>query len=107
MVEKKDNFEVIIVIINEGYTDVVMDAAREAGARGGTIVHARGTANKDMEKKYGIVITPSKEMLYILVNESIRDAVMSAVNKVAGIETKGQGIIFTLPVSHVSGLKFD
>ena len=107
MAEKKDNFEVIIVIINEGYTDVVMDAAREAGARGGTIVHARGTANKDMEKKYGIVITPSKEMLYILVNESIRDAVMSAVNKVAGIETKGQGIIFTLPVSHVSGLKFD
>lgn len=107
MADKKSNFEVIIVIVNEGYTDQVMDAARDAGARGGTIVHARGTANKEMEKKYGIVITPSKEMLYILVNEDIRDAVMSAVNKAVGIETKGQGIVFALPVSHVAGLKFE
>ena len=107
MAEKKVKHEVIVVIVNEGYTDQVMDAARDAGARGGTIVHARGTANKEMEKKYGIVITPSKEMIYILVNEEIRDAVMSAVNKVVGIETKGQGIVFALPVSSVAGLKFE
>ena len=107
MAEKKTKHEVIVVIVNEGYTDQVMDAARDAGARGGTIVHARGTANKEMEKKYGIVITPSKEMIYILVNEEIRDDVMSAVNKAVGIETKGQGIVFALPVSHVAGLKFE
>ena len=108
MAEKKTNkHEVIVVIVNEGYSDIIMDAAREVGARGGTILHARGTANKEMEKKYGVIITPSKEMLYILVNESIRDAVMSAVNKVAGIETKGQGIVFALPVSYVAGLKFE
>ena len=106
MADKKKH-ELIVVIVNEGYTDQVMDAARDAGARGGTIVHARGTANKEMEKKYGIVITPSKEMIYILVNETIRDKVMSAVNKSVGIETKGQGIVFSLPVSNVSGLKFD
>lgn len=108
MAEKKNlKHELIVVIANEGFSDVIMDAAREAGARGGTILHARGTANKEMEKRYGIVITPSKEMLYILVNEEIRDAVMTAVNKVAGIETKGQGIVFALPVSHVAGLKFE
>ena len=108
MAEKKNlKHELIVVIANEGFSDVIMEAAREAGARGGTILHARGTANKEMEKRYGIVITPSKEMLYILVNEGIRDAVMTAVNKVAGIETKGQGIVFALPVSHVAGLKFE
>ena len=102
-----EKYEIIIVIINEGFSDVVMNAARENGARGGTITHARGTGTKEIEKKYGIVITPQKEMIYILVNTKIRDQVMSAINKVGGIETNGQGIIFSLPVSDVSGLKFD
>lgn len=102
-----EKYEVIIAIINEGFSEVVMDAARENGARGGTIAHARGTGTKEIEKKYGIVITPQKEMIYILVNTKIRDQVMSAINKVAGIETKGQGIVFSLPVNDVSGLKFD
>ena len=48
MEEKK--FEVIIVLVNSGFSEVVMDAAREVGARGGTIIHARGTGTKDMEK---------------------------------------------------------
>lgn len=105
--EEQENYEIIIVIVNEGFSDVVMNAARDAGARGGTITHARGTGTKEMEKKYGIVITPQKEMIYILVNSKIRDDVMSAINKAAGTETNGQGIIFSLPVSDVSGLKFE
>ncbi len=104
---KKEKYEVVVVIVNEGHSDKVMDAAREAGARGGTIAHARGSGTKDIEKKYGIVITPSKEMLYILVNENIRDNVMAAINKAAGLDTMGQGIIFSLPVENVSGLKLD
>ena len=99
--------EMIIVVVNEGYSDTVMNAAREAGARGGTITHARGTGNADIEKKYGIIITPQKEMIYILVEDNIRDTVMSAINKVVGLDTKGQAIIFSLPVSNVSGLKFE
>ena len=105
--EEQESFEIIIAIINEGFSDVVMNAARDSGARGGTITHARGTGTKEMEKKYGIVITPQKEMIYILVNSKIRDDVMSAINKVAGTDTNGQGIIFSLPVSDVSGLKFE
>ena len=106
-VAKKEKYEVIVVIVNEGHSDKVMDAAREAGARGGTIAHARGSGTKDIEKKYGIVITPQKEMLYILVNENIRDKVMESVYKAAGIDTMGQGIIFSLPVDNVSGIKLD
>lgn len=103
----KTTHEIIIIIINEGFSEMVMDAARDAGARGGTIVHARGTGTKDMEKKYNIIITPQKEMLYILVDKDIRDNVMSAVNKVAGLDTDAQGFIFSLPVDNVSGLKFE
>ena len=100
-------YELIVVIANEGFSDVVMNAARDNGARGGTITHARGTGTKEYEKKYGVVITPQKEMIYILVNSLIRDQVMSAINKVAGNDTNAQGIVFSLPVSNVSGLKFD
>ena len=99
--------EIIITICNEGFADNVMDAARDAGARGGTITHARGTGTKEMEKKYGIIITPQKEMIYILVDTKIKDHVMEAINKAAGLETEGQAIVFSLPVSNVSGLKFD
>ena len=104
---EKEKFEVVVIIVNEGHSEKVMDAAREAGARGGTIAHARGSGTKDIEKKYGIVITPQKEMIYILVNEKIRDAVMSAVNKAAGLDTLGQGIVFSLPVDNVSGIKLE
>ena len=104
---EKEKYEVIVVIVNEGHSDKVMDAARDAGARGGTITHARGSGTKEIEKRYGIAITPQKEMLYILVNEKIRDAVMSAINKAAGLDTVGQGIVFSLPVDHVSGLKLE
>lgn len=105
--ENKEQFEVIVVIVNEGHSDQVMDAARDAGARGGTICHARGSGNKEMEKLYGIVITPQKDMIYILVNVKIRDQVMSNINKVAGLETMGQGIIFSLPVNNISGIKLE
>ena len=104
---EKEKYEVIVVIVNEGHSDKVMDAARDAGARGGTITHDRGSGTKEIEKRYGIAITPQKEMLYILVNEKIRDAVMSAINKAAGLDTVGQGIVFSLPVDHVSGLKLE
>lgn len=104
---EKEKYEVVVVVVNEGHSDRVMDAARDAGARGGTIAHARGSGTKDIEKKYGIVITPQKEMLYILVNEKIRDAVMSAINKAVGLDTPGQGIVFSLPVNNISGIKLD
>ena len=103
----KSKHEIIIVIINEGFSELAMNAARDAGARGGTIVHARGTGTKEMEKKYNIIITPQKEMLYILVDSSIRDSIMDAVSKVAGLDTNAQGFIFSLPVDNVSGLKFE
>lgn len=102
-----NKFELIIALVNAGFAGVAMDAARECGARGGTILHARGTGTKEMEKKYGIIITPEKEMLMILVNDKIKDDVLQAIYKSAGLGSDGQGIAFSLPVEDVVGLKFE
>lgn len=103
--EKK--YEAIITLINTGFSDVVMDAARAEGARGGTVINARGTADKNLEKKYGVAITPDKELVLIIVDKSIRDNVLSAIYKAAGLDTDGHGIAFSIPVDEVAGLKFE
>jgi len=102
-----NKFQLIIALVNPGFSDIIMDAAREQGAKGGTIINARGTGNKEIEKKYGVIITPDKEMIMILVNERIVDDVLSAIYRVAGLASDGQGIAFTIPVDDVTGLKFD
>lgn len=98
--------EVIFALINTGFSQVAMEAAKESGARGGTIMHARGTGDKSLEKKYNIVITPDKEVLMILVESRIRDKVLASIYKAVGLGTPGQGIAFSLPVEDVVGLKF-
>ena len=102
--EKKNNFVAIFCIVNQGFTDLVMEAARKEGARGGTVMHARGTGNKDIENFYGIAITPEKEIVMIVVDKKIAEKVMLAINNDAGLDTQGQGIAFALPVSDVVGI---
>ena len=102
-----DKYVLIIALVNTGFTELVMDAARSEGAQGGTVVHARGTGNKEMEKRFGIVITPDKEMVLILVKEKLSDKILKAIYDKAGLQTKGQGIAFSLPVEDVVGLKID
>ena len=103
-IEKKSDYEVVMVIVNDGFTDLVMDAARKAGAKGGTIITARGTGNKDIEKFFGVVITPEKQVVVILVPKKIKDEVISAIYKEVGINTKGQGIAFSMPAADVVGI---
>jgi len=100
----KNDFELIIAIVNDSYTDLVMDAAKSAGARGGTILNAKGTGNKDIENYFGVVITPEKQIVLIIVPKNIKDAVLSAIYKNVGLNTKGQGIVFSLPASDVLGV---
>lgn len=102
-----EKYELITVLVNNGFSEVVMDAAREEGARGGTIVNARGTGNKELGKRYNIVITPDKEMVLIVANSQTKDKILAAVYKAAGLGTNGQGIAFSIPINDVVGLKFD
>ena len=97
-------FVAIISIVNRGYTDLVMEAAKQAGARGGTVLTGRGSGTKESEAFFGITVTPEKEIVLILVPKAISDAVLSAINDGAGMNTKGMGIAFSLPVSDLVGI---
>ncbi|MBQ2777829.1 MAG: P-II family nitrogen regulator [Peptococcaceae bacterium] len=96
--------EVILCIVNNGFSEAVMDAARAAGAQGGTVIHARGTANKEAEQFFNISIQPEKEVVMILVSADIRDAVLHTLYNEVGLKEPAQGIAFALPVSNVVGL---
>ena len=100
----KYQHEAIFCIVNSGYSDVVMEAAKKLGARGGTVINARGTAPKDAESIFGITIQPEKEIVMILVPTSIKANVLHALYQEAGLDTAGQGIAFALPVDGVVGL---
>lgn len=99
-----NGYEVVLCIVNAGYSDMVMDAAREVGARGGTVIHARGTANKDAEQFFHIAIQPDKEIVMILVTTDIKEAVLHALYRNVGLKTEGRGIAFSLPVDEVVGI---
>lgn len=103
MSEKK--FEMILCIVNAGFSDKVMDAAKAAGAGGGTVIHARGTANKEAEAFFHISIQPEKDVVMMIVPSKIKDNVLKAIYEKAGLETEGQGIAFSMPVSKAVGLR--
>ena len=96
--------EMIMCIVNAGFSETVMEAAKSAGARGGTILNGRGTANKEAESFFHIAIQRETEVVMILVPAEIKDAVLHALYQKAGLDTMGQGIAFSLPVDEVVGL---
>ena len=97
--------EVIMCIVNSGFSEAVMEAAREFGARGGTVIRARGTANAEAESIFNIAIQPEKEIVMILVDTKIKNDILHALYKAVGLQTPGQGIAFSMPVDDVVGLK--
>ncbi len=101
---KSYRHEVIMCIVNSGFSEAVMDAARELGARGGTVIRGRGTANLEAEKLYGIAIQPDKEIVMILIDSNLKNDILHALYKAVGLNTPGQGIAFAMPVEDVVGL---
>ncbi len=96
--------EVIFCIVNSGYSESVMDAAKRVGATGGTVINARGTAGKEAETFFHITVQPEKEIVMILVPTKIKETVLHALYKEAGLDSAGQGIAFSVPVESVVGL---
>lgn len=96
--------EAIFCIVNSGYSEAVMDAAKKFGARGGTVINARGTAGKEAETFFHITVQPEKEIVMILVPSEIKDDVLHALYNEVGLDSAGQGIAFSVPVDSVVGL---
>ena len=88
------DYEVINIIVNKGYAEDAMAAARKAGAGGGTIIGARGTAREGDATFFGVDIVPEKEMLMILVPQDKKEPVVAAIKELACFQKAGSGIIF-------------
>ena len=101
---KKHTHEVIFCIVNAGFSDAAMDAARECGARGGTVINARGTATPEVEKHFNITVQPEKEIVMIIVDRAIKDNILHALYQKVGLNSEAQGIAFSLPVDKTVGL---
>ena len=85
--EKEGTHELIIVIANQGFTDKVMDAARAAGATGGTAVHAKGTGTDKAEKFLGVSLVAEKEMVLIVARQEKKNEIMRSIMDHAGLQT--------------------
>lgn len=101
---KTNDYEVIFAIVNEGYAEEVMDVAREQGARGGTILNARGVAREEAAAFFGITLNIEKEIVMMVVPKDIKDNILNAIYKEMGMAKKAQGIAFSLPVTDTAGL---
>ena len=98
-------YELLVAIANQGYTDLIMDAAREVGAAGGTVIHAKGTGMEGAERVLGVALGSEKEMVFIVAKREHKNTIMRAIMKKAGMESKAKSIVFSLPVTSTAGMR--
>jgi uncharacterized protein YaaQ len=96
--------DLIVIVVNQGYSDELMSVARDAGASGGTVINSRGLAHKGPVKFFGVSVQDEKEIITILTNRTKKIAIMQAVSQAFGITSKAQGIVFSLPAEDITGL---
>lgn len=96
--------EMILVICNNGSADDVMEVAKTKGARGGTILHGRGSASKDAVSFLGLTIQPEKELVMIIVDNEARNPIMQEISSKHGVGTQAHAICISIPVDATIGL---
>ena len=101
--EFNPSYELIVAIANEGRMDMVMNAARAAGATGGTVLHGKGEGGKNEEKFYNVSIASEKEVILIVARKEQKSDIMRSILEKAGPNTDAQAIVFSLPTSEVAG----
>lgn len=102
---KDTTYELIVAIADQGNLDFVMDAARGAGAYGGTVIHAKGTGMEYAEKYLGVTIAAEKEMIFIVTKKEQKNSIMKAIMEQAGMDSAAKTIVFSLPVTDTAGLR--
>ena len=102
---KETKYELLVVIANQGYSELIMDAARSENAGGGTVVHAKGTGTYKAEQFLGVTLVPEKEMLFIVAKTTQKAAIMRAIMDKAGLNSPAKSIVFSLPVTDTAGMR--
>mgnify|MGYP004507491495 CR=1 FL=1 len=102
--QTNEQIEMIVAVINRGYSDYVIDASRDAGATGATVLYGRSSIKKDDLELNGVALQAEKEIVLILVKKSIRKKVMQEISDRTHLQERGNGICFCIPVNEVKGL---
>jgi len=100
-------YELVVAIVNRGYTDKIMSAARSVGAMGGTIIDGRGVGYEEAEKLLGVSIKAEKSIVCILCSRKDKHTIMQAINTEAGIKSEARGILLSVPVDDMMGLNVE
>lgn len=95
---------VILAIINSGFSEELVETAKAAGARGGTVINARSTGSGETLSFFGMTVQPEREVVAILVSRENKDQIMDAIEASHGANSKARGIVLALPVDAVSGM---
>ena len=98
-------YDMVLSIINQGHTDALMTAAKEAGARGGTVLHGRKCDVDGESKFFGIAPQLEKDIVVILTRHEMKTDIMKAISQACGMNTEAQGVVLSLPVDEIEGLK--
>lgn len=104
MVITEHKFELIVAVVNHGYKDQVMDAAKSAKATGGTVLHARSLQNDEAASFFGIKLQGEKDIVIILSTIEIYKDIMKTINITCGLKSEARGLIFSLPVDNFIGM---
>ena len=107
MTNNEITHDLIVAVVNHGFSDELMNTARGAGASGGTVINARGQAHEGAVKFFGIPVQDEKEMIFILTSREKKVPLMKAICEAHGLNSSAQGIIFSMPVDNVMGLSFE
>lgn len=99
-----EGYKLLVSIVPKGEAGTVTDAAREAGAEGGTILLARGTGIREAKRFFGISISSEREVLLTLVSPERVDHVLQEIVRAGRLNEPAHGIAFVLAVEQVTGI---
>lgn len=104
MKDEERKYDLIVAAVATGHADEAMEAARAAGAAGGTILRSRSVGNAKAEQFIGITLTYEQELLLILAKREGKAAIMQSLAEKVGLKTSAGGVIFSLPVDRTAGI---
>lgn len=101
---KDVKYVMIAAIVNHGFSEEVMEAARNAGAGGGTVVHGRSSGAKNMLSAWGLGVQEEREVVLIIAKVDEKTEIMQEISSKCGINSEAKGLIVSLPIDGVIGL---
>ena len=100
----EEGYELIVTIVNKGWAEKVVKVGNEAGARGATILHARGSGLHTISSFLGIALEPEKELVLNVVPSDKSETIVQAIYDATDMKEPGTGISMIIPIRGVAGL---